>query len=102
MADGIWPIRDMPSTVLGQSLPCPMLMGACSAWRRSVMDPSRSWHCTTEQLITYRGNVATQTPRERGNSVKLRDVLVGTAGIEPATAGLEIRCSIQLSYAPTV
>ncbi len=26
--------------------------------------------------------------------------LVGAAGLEPATAGLEIRCSIQLSYAP--
>jgi hypothetical protein len=26
--------------------------------------------------------------------------LVGAAGIEPATTGLENRCSIQLSYAP--
>ena len=26
--------------------------------------------------------------------------LVGAAGIEPATVGLEIRCSIRLSYAP--
>ena len=26
--------------------------------------------------------------------------LVGAAGIEPATTGLEIRCSIHLSYAP--
>lgn len=26
--------------------------------------------------------------------------LVGAAGIEPATPGLEIRCSIHLSYAP--
>jgi hypothetical protein len=26
--------------------------------------------------------------------------MVGTAGFEPATAGLEIRCSIRLSYAP--
>jgi hypothetical protein len=26
--------------------------------------------------------------------------LVGAAGIEPATLGLEIRCSIRLSYAP--
>jgi (2Fe-2S) ferredoxin len=26
--------------------------------------------------------------------------LVGAAGIEPATTGLEIRCSIRLSYAP--
>ena len=29
---------------------------------------------------------------------KLR--MVGAAGIEPATLGLEIRCSIRLSYAP--
>ena len=27
--------------------------------------------------------------------------LVGAAGIEPATVGLEIRCSIRLSYAPS-
>jgi hypothetical protein len=26
--------------------------------------------------------------------------MVGAAGIEPATTGLENRCSIQLSYAP--
>ena len=29
-----------------------------------------------------------------------REGLVGAAGVEPATAGLEGRCSIQLSYAP--
>src|SRR5580692_2280289 len=28
--------------------------------------------------------------------------LVGAAGIEPATLGLEIRCSIRLSYAPSM
>jgi hypothetical protein len=28
--------------------------------------------------------------------------LVGAAGIEPATTGLEIRCSIHLSYAPVI
>ncbi len=28
-------------------------------------------------------------------------MLVGAAGIEPATPGLEIPCSIQLSYAPS-
>ena len=27
--------------------------------------------------------------------------VVGAAGIEPATTGLEIRCSIRLSYAPS-
>jgi hypothetical protein len=30
-----------------------------------------------------------------------RNNLVGAAGIEPATLGLEIRCSILLSYAPS-
>ena len=28
--------------------------------------------------------------------------MVGAAGLEPATVGLEIRCSIRLSYAPSV
>jgi hypothetical protein len=28
--------------------------------------------------------------------------LVGAAGFEPATVGLEIRCSIRLSYAPSI
>jgi hypothetical protein len=28
--------------------------------------------------------------------------MVGAAGIEPATLGLEIRCSIRLSYAPAL
>src|ERR1700680_804686 len=28
--------------------------------------------------------------------------MVGAAGIEPATTGLEIRCSIRLSYAPVL
>ena len=28
--------------------------------------------------------------------------MVGPAGIEPATLGLEIRCSIRLSYGPSV
>src|SRR5213595_273468 len=28
--------------------------------------------------------------------------MVGTAGIEPATLGLEIRCSIRLSYVPSI
>ena len=31
-----------------------------------------------------------------------RDMLVGPAGIEPATLGLEIRCSIRLSYGPSI
>ena len=35
-----------------------------------------------------------------GRSCKARN-LVGAAGFEPATAGLEIRCSIRLSYAPS-
>jgi hypothetical protein len=28
-------------------------------------------------------------------------ILAGAGGLEPTTHGLEIRCSIQLSYAPT-
>lgn len=34
-----------------------------------------------------------------GSELTFADV-VGAAGIEPATLGLEIRCSIRLSYAP--
>ena len=34
-------------------------------------------------------------------SVERNSDLVGAAGIEPATLGLEIRCSIRLSYAPS-
>jgi hypothetical protein len=30
------------------------------------------------------------------------DEVVGAAGLEPATLGLEIRCSIRLSYAPAL
>jgi hypothetical protein len=33
-------------------------------------------------------------------SLQLVEIMVGAAGIEPATVGLEIRCSIRLSYAP--
>jgi hypothetical protein len=29
-----------------------------------------------------------------------KDLVVGAAGLEPATLGLEGRCSIHLSYAP--
>jgi hypothetical protein len=35
-------------------------------------------------------------------SFQARLGLVGAAGIEPATLGLEIRCSIRLSYAPSL
>jgi hypothetical protein len=37
-----------------------------------------------------------------GIARKLHKRMVGAAGIEPATLGLEIRCSIRLSYAPSV
>src|SRR5512133_4335471 len=43
--------------------------------------------------------------RQEGCAVMLYfqgDDMVGAAGIEPATLGLEIRCSIRLSYAPAL
>ena len=36
------------------------------------------------------------------NSAGTRAEVVGAAGLEPATLGLEGRCSIQLSYAPAI
>jgi hypothetical protein len=36
----------------------------------------------------------------RNNSFRINPVLVGAAGLEPATTCLEGRCSIHLSYAP--
>jgi hypothetical protein len=49
-------------------------------------------------------SVATLRPiAGTGNGTKVRlpwNELVGPAGIEPATLGLEIRCSIRLSYGP--
>ena len=38
--------------------------------------------------------------KRRISSQVQRDSVVGPAGIEPATLGLEIRCSIRLSYGP--
>jgi hypothetical protein len=40
---------------------------------------------------------------EAGHSslAQMVDQVVGAAGIEPATTGLENRCSVQLSYAPS-
>ena len=43
---------------------------------------------------------------DRAAGVKVSQVIdsnvVGKAGLEPATPGLEGRCSIQLSYSPTL
>ena len=36
------------------------------------------------------------------HSAQYDDDVVGAAGFEPATVGLEIRCSIRLSYAPSL
>ena len=47
---------------------------------------------TTLRLDRHSGNGT--------NVVCVWNYLVGPAGIEPATLGLEIRCSIRLSYGP--
>jgi hypothetical protein len=36
------------------------------------------------------------------NNIGVSYLVVGEAGIEPTTPGLEGRCSIQLSYSPTL
>jgi hypothetical protein len=41
-----------------------------------------------------------EAARAGRRSFRLVEKMVGAAGIEPATTGLEIRCSIRLSYAP--
>ena len=41
-------------------------------------------------------------PTTEPKSPKLLNLMVGEAGIEPTTPGLEGRCSIQLSYSPVV
>jgi hypothetical protein len=58
------------------------------------------------------GSRICEIPRPAGENAGLRDdahgglwqvttvFLVGAAGLEPATPGLEIPCSIRLSYAP--
>jgi hypothetical protein len=37
---------------------------------------------------------------ENGAMLNHKGLMVGAAGLEPATLGLEGRCSIHLSYAP--
>ena len=57
--------------------------------RLSVLDAET--RCASDQLQKALSSVSSHANL----------ILVGAAGLEPATAGLEIRCSIQLSYAPS-
>jgi hypothetical protein len=65
--------------VLGRSFEQPS-PEVCSVSTLTFLWPVWEWH---ESAVTYHN-------------------LVGPAGVEPATLGLEIRCSIRLSYGPKV
>jgi hypothetical protein len=48
--------------------------------------------------MVSRTNPAQSKPAGHGATSQVVDLLVRLAGVEPATLGLEVRCSIQLSY----
>jgi hypothetical protein len=64
-----------------------------SADARLNSPPPKSAHQLLYVLITTKGMARTGD----ADSTKM----VGPAGVEPATLGLEIRCSIRLSYGPS-
>jgi hypothetical protein len=51
-------------------------------------------------LIVNSGGRASSCPDAGSFRSKAHMEMVGEAGLEPATPGLEGRCSIQLSYSP--
>jgi hypothetical protein len=73
----------------------PRLVGRTqeTADRKLTVDASRLW--TSQQLSEVYANVQDTTDQ---GARKLASYLVRPAGVEPATLGLEVRCSIQLSY----
>ena len=46
--------------------------------------------------------VPLKTAKRRTSVSRMIENVVGVEGLEPTTLGLEIRCSIQLSYTPTL
>src|SRR6202789_1200608 len=65
----------------------------CSAW----------WARRESNLSRYAGvSEAGARRRNPERSRRTMQRMVGEAGIEPTTTGLEGRCSIRLSYSPTI
>ena len=87
-----------------------VMAAECWCQRQTNGEPSNTWQLTFgENGHSGRGLVSSYhhptTPRLVTAAMtvvitNLQVVMVGAAGIEPATLGLEIRCSIRLSYAP--
>jgi hypothetical protein len=65
-----------------------------AGWRRIPIPP------TTLTMVTCSDGPPESATWAKANFPRISKNLVGAAGIEPATLGLEIRCSIRLSYAP--
>ena len=65
--------------------------------KKALFAPDRKT-CYTEKLILTRSGCLTNKGNRRENRCHLFDFMVRPAGFEPAAYGLEVRCSIQLSY----
>jgi hypothetical protein len=71
--------------------------------KASVLGSVKKRHCLELFRVAAAANKSRFPQRERNanRAEKRNSGMVGPAGIEPATLGLEIRCSIRLSYGPS-
>ena len=58
--------------------------------------------CRNAHFVEHQKRCVNENWKCRWERPRDPDDMVGAAGIEPATLGLEIRCSIRLSYAPAL
>ena len=69
-------------------------------WRRFALGPTAGFAAVSGSADNHVTETQTAGTLCRPFRFVLISKLVGPAGIEPATLGLEIRCSIHLSYGP--
>src|SRR5579864_486592 len=71
--------------------------------KASVLESVKKRHCLDLFRVAAAANKSRfpQSERNANRAEKRNSGMVGPAGIEPATLGLEIRCSIRLSYGPS-